>query len=445
MENGDRTNGSLPDDSNAHTASGERMEGAQTPLGCHFSSGRRSSFTEADVQRNPFPLVDDLLGSDAPIVIDPVSGFYVASRWADLDYINGRPDLFSSEIDFIFFRKESPLWPEMKRRYEERGFLPMHTLVTADPPVHTRYRALVDRVFTARNVSRLEPRITEIVDGLINQFIARGHAELVSELANQIPLIVIAEQMGIRQQDQSKLKYYGDLSLERLNPNIVPERELAIVDELVEFQRFVHDRAEEYRVAPGDTLFSRLVHTEIDGEPMSARALVNLVHILLIAGHETTAAGIASAIYLLLARPDIRATLESDSTLIPNFVEEALRIHPPILQQYRVVMEETELHGVRLPKGSMLLTSQVCANYDPGKWSDPKQVDLARRGVKQHFSFGRGIHYCVGNVLARSEMRIAIERLLKRLPALQLDPDKPAPEWASRFHTHSLLSINVRF
>jgi cytochrome P450 len=412
---------------------------------CPFAAKDPISFAQPDVQRNPMPLVRKLLAADAPITLDPITGFYVAARWQDIDYIYSRPDLFSSRSDFIFWRPDSPLWKEMERHYRERGYLPMHTLVTADPPDHTVHRKLVDRVFTVGAVRNLVPRMTEIADALIDSMIVDGKADLFPRYAVEIPLTMIAEQMGVPKSDRRLLKRWGDVSLERLNPNVTPERELEIVDELIAMQQYIVSRAEALRQAPDGTLFSAMVHSEIDGARIEPRVLVNLMHQLLVGGHETTTSAIASAIFLMLSDPDLHARLAADHTLIPNFVEEALRQHPPVLAGYRVVLKDTEVGGVLLPKGAMLFAGHVCANFDEAKFTDPDVIDPQRRHIRQHMTFGRGIHYCIGNVLARSEISVALERLLTRAPKLHLDPNVPPPQWKLAFHTHVLDSLNVVF
>ena len=197
--------------------------------------------------------------------------------------------------------------------------------------------------------------------------------------------------------------------------------------------------------APDGTLFSDLVHAEVDGERLTPRTLVSIMQQLLVAGHETTTSALTTAIMLLLEHADVRAKLAADSAAIANFVEELLRLHPPVLQSYRIVREDTTVHGIMLPKGAMLLISQICGNYDPAKWDQPAQLDQQRPNARNHLAFGRGIHYCIGNILARTEVCIVVERLLARMPTLRYDPDQPRPQWAPGFHTHLLDQLWARW
>jgi cytochrome P450 len=405
---------------------------------CPFHAPSAQSFTQPQAQRDPFPLVDQLLRAEQPITQDPITGMYVVSRWADADYIFSRPEQFSSKIDFMLFRDNSPLWPEMKRIYEEEGWLPQHTLVTNDDPDHARLRKLVDRIFTAKKVRELEPGITAIVDQVIDELVPERGANLVPRLSVTVPLNVISWQLGIAPEERHLLKEWGDITIERFDPLIDPQRELAITRRTVFMQQYVMNKARQLQAAPDGTLFSDIVHAEVDGERLPPRTLIAIMQQLLVAGHETTTSALSTAIMLLLDNPDVRARLAAEPALIANFVEEVLRLHPPVLQSYRIVREDTDVHGVKLPQGAMILISQICGNYDPAKWEQPAALDLSRANVRSHLAFGRGKHYCIGNILARTEIRIVIERLLARMPQLRFDPDQPRPQWALCFHTHLL-------
>ena len=201
---------------------------------CPFPDAVARSFTEPQAQRDPFPLVEALLRAEQPITRDPLSGMYVVSRWADADYVFSHPELFSSKSDFMLYREDSPLWPEMKRIYEEEGWLPQHTLVTNDDADHARLRKRVDRVFTAKKVRDLEPGISAIVDAILDELIPHGSANLLPRLCVAVPLNVISWQLGIPPGERHLLKEWGDITIERFNPLIAPERELAIVKRTVQ-------------------------------------------------------------------------------------------------------------------------------------------------------------------------------------------------------------------
>lgn len=402
------------------------------------------SFAQPDVQRCPFPLMAKLR-STAPVYRDPITNFLVISRYDDIVYVSQHPELFSNTTSVILDRKDSPVAAEVAKRYAERGFLPMHTLVTNDPPSHTRYRALVDKVFTATFVRDLEPHIAELCNELIDDFIERGKVELLREFAVKLPMYLITGQLGMPRQDWERFKHWSDISIEMINPTLAPERELEITDELIEMQQYIWRRAEEYRAAPAATLLSKLVHVELDGERLNPRELLGIMHQLLVAGNETTTNAIATGVWMLLENPALRAQLVAEPALIANFVEEVLRLHAPSPHLYRQVLQDTEIAGVKIAKDEVLMLSYLAGNHDESKFSCPDAIDLKRPNARQHLAFGRGIHFCIGNQLARAEMRVAFERLLARLPKLALDPAQPPPQFAAIYHVRGLERLDVVF
>ena len=237
----------------------------------------------------------------------------------------------------------------------------------------------------------------------------------------------------------------SDISIEMINPTLAPERELEITDDLIEMQQYIRQRAEAYRLQPADTLLSKLVHVELDGERLNPRELISIMHQLLVAGNETTTNAIGTGIWMLLEHQEVRAQLETEPTLMANFVEEVLRLHAPSPHLYRQVLADTEIGGVPIAKNSVLILSYLAANHDEHKFSCPEDIDLKRPNARQHMAFGRGIHFCIGNQLARAEMRVAFARLLARLPRLALDPEQPLPRFATIYHTRGLENLHTVF
>ncbi|HEX5805941.1 MAG TPA: cytochrome P450 [Macromonas sp.] len=402
------------------------------------------SFTDPAVQRCPYHVLDRLR-EEQPVYRDPVTGFYVLTRYDDMVHVNQHPELFSNTTTVILDRKHSPVAQEVACRYQDKGFLPMHTLVTNDPPSHTQYRSLVDRVFSAPFVKQLEGRITELADQLIDSFADRKQVDLMTEFAIKLPMYMISEQLGVSKEDWRRFKHWSDISLEQINPVLDPQRELAITDELIHMQQYLWARGEHYMKTPADTLLSRLVNTELEGRRLNAREYIAIAHQLLVAGNETTTSGIASGVLMLLQNPAVLQRLLAEPALVPNFVEEVLRLHAPSPNQYRQVKETCAINGVTLPKDSVVMVNYLSANRDPAKFDHPEQIDLDRANGRQHMAFGRGIHFCIGNQLARAEMRIAFERLLARLPQMKLDPAWPEPGYAPLYHVHALDQLHVVF
>ena len=401
-----------------------------------------SSFAEASVQRCPFPLIARLQ-QEAPVYRDPITGFYVISRYDDIVYVGQHPELFSNTTSVIIDRKDSLAAAEVARRYAEHGFLPMHTLVTNDPPSHTRYRSLIDKVFTSTFVRELEPGILALIDELIDQLPCATSFDLIPAFCIRLPMYVIAGQLGVAREDWPRFKEWSDLTIEGINPTLSPERELQITDRIIEMQQYLWKRAQEFRDAPQPVLLSRLVNADLDGRRLEPRELIAIAHQLLVAGNETTTGALATGTWMFLRDVGLRARLQTEPDAITAFVEEVVRMHSPSPHLYRQVIHDTEIAGTPIAKGSVLMLSYLAGNHDPSKFPRPNVVDLDRPNARQHLGFGRGIHFCIGNQLARTELRIAFRRLLERLPGLRLDPEKPEPRFAAIYHTHGLERLDV--
>jgi cytochrome P450 len=402
------------------------------------------SLATAEVQTCPFPFLDRLL-AEAPVYKDPLTGMYVVTRYEDIGQVSNNPALYSNKTTVVIGRHDSPVAAEVARRYAERGFPEMHTLVTNDPPEHTSYRALVEKAFTPSYVKSLEPYIEALVDELIDGILPAGKANLLPEFAIKVPMYIIADQLGVDRADYDSFKLWSDMTVERNNPLLDPDRELEITDHLIEMQQYLYKRAVEYRSNPTENLLSRLVHAEIDGEKLSDPALIAVAHQLLVAGNETTTTGIVTALWLLLTRPDLRHEIEADYSRVPSFVEEVLRAHAPIPHMWRVATADSTIGDVEIPEGAVLMLSYLAGNRDPAQWACPQDIQINRPGVRNHLAFGRGIHFCIGNQLGRGEMRIAIRRILERLPGLRLSSSHPAPQFIPHFAIHALDHLRVEF
>jgi cytochrome P450 len=402
------------------------------------------SLAMPDIQRCPFPFLDRLL-AESPVYKDPLTNMYIVTRYEDIGHISARPDLYSNKTTVVVGRHDSPVAEEVARRFAERGFPEMHTLVTNDPPEHGGYRALVEKAFTPSYVKELEPYIEALVDELIDGMLPQGRANLLPEFAIKVPMYIIADQLGVDRADYDRFKLWSDVTVERNNPLLDPDRELEITEHLIDMQNYLHARAVAYRETPTDNLLSRLVHAEIDGQTLSDPALIAIAHQLLVAGNETTTTGITTAMWLLLTRPDLRATIEADPGRIPGFIEEVLRSHSPVPHMWRVALQDSRIGNVDIPKGAVLMLSYLAGNRDPAQWSCPADFEPGRKGGRNHLAFGRGIHFCIGNQLARGEMRIAIRRLLERLPTMRLSSDHPAPQFIPHFAIHALDHLHIVF
>ncbi|HEU5471988.1 MAG TPA: cytochrome P450 [Actinophytocola sp.] len=298
-----------------------------------------------------------------------------------------------------------------------------------DPPEQTRYRKLISRAFTPKVVAGLAPRITAITAGLIDAMRGRDRVDLVPDLAYPLPVIVIAELLGIPAGDHELFMAHSTTVIEQMNglSFLDAEAEADVGHALEQFLPmldYLRAQIAERRAHPRDDLLSRLILAEEDGQRLSDNEIVNLTNILLGAGHITTTMLIGNAMTCLDANPDQLAQLRCDRTLVPGALDEALRTLSPSAGVSRRNTTAVELSGVRLPPEQMILPWIAAANRDPRTFTDPDTFDI-RRTPNPHLSFGHGVHFCIGSHLARLEARIAINALLDAFPTLRTDPTDP--------------------
>ncbi len=403
------------------------------------------SFTEEAVQRCPFPLIEKLHAGD-PVYRDPKTGYYVITSYDDIAFANDHPEIFSNQTTVTFGGgADKPGYAEVQRLYDTHGWRRVHTLVTADPPVHTRNRAIIDKIFTPSFVRSLEPYMTSLCDELIDQFINDGATDLYRNYCIKIPMFIIADQLGVPRDKWEMFKRWSDSAIALSNPSLSKEEWIRLVKINIEMQQYLAERQAQYKAEPTNNLLSMLANVDLDGEQLTTQEFVSLGHQLLVAGNETTTGAIARCVELLIRHPEIMQSLRADISGLPLFIEESLRVHSPSPHVYRVVMQDVEISGMTIPAGSVVMISYMAGNYDPKKFECPAQFDSDRKGVRTHLAFGRGIHHCIGNLLARSELKISLTRLLDRLDNIRFDPAFPEPRNAAIFHIHQLEDLHIAF
>ncbi len=289
-------------------------------------------------------------------------------------------------------------------------------ILAMDEPEHYRHRALVSAAFRQRALARWEESlIRQVVNDLIDQFVDRGRANLVTEFTFPFPTKVIAGVLGLPTEDYRRFQQWA-VGIITAHGN--PERGVRCSRELGEYLAGI---IEDRRRHPRDDLISDLVAAEFDGERLDEEEMFSFLRLLLPAGVETTYRSSGNLLFLLMTHPDQLDAVRNDRSLLPQAIEEALRFEPPLLITSRVACRDTELSGVAIPAGSMLTPVLGSANRDPDAYDDAEQFDIFRN-PKQHTSFGTGPHMCLGMHLARMETRVAINALFDRLPNLRLEP-----------------------
>lgn len=311
-------------------------------------------------------------------------------------------------------------------------------LLTADPPQHTRLRALVSRAFTARRVEELRPRIQRITDDLLDAMLPRGRADLVDSLAHPLPITVICELLGVPEIDRAEFRA---LSTEA----VAPTSGAGEYDAFVRLAEYLTELIEDKRAAgPGGDLLGDLVRTTAeDGDRLSPGELRGMAFVLLVAGHETTVNLITNAVHALLGHPGQLAALRADMTLLDGAVEETLRYEGPVENAtFRFAAEPLEIAGTHVDRGEGVMVGLTAADRDGVRYPAPDRFDI-RRETRGHLAFGHGPHYCLGASLARLEARTALRSLLDRAPGLALDG--PPGEWLPGMLMRGMRSLPVRW
>ena len=298
------------------------------------------------------------------------------------------------------------------------------SMLTLDPPDHTRIRKLATHAFMHKYISSLEPRIERIVSACLDRIGNEPSFDVIDVLAKPLPAIVIAEMMGLPQADHDQFQAWSEEVIEgtfTTDPELI---EQSIVSNKALIDYFV-GIIEERRGEPGDDLIGQLIAAEEEGDKLNAQELYNTCLLLLVAGHETTTRLIGNGLYWLLKNPDQLQILRDDPEKIPHAVEEMLRYEPPVIATQRYALVDMEFHGKQLKKGDQLFIGFAAANRDPAANDEPDRFDITRTNINQ-ISFGYGIHLCIGASLARLEGKVAFTRLLERFPNIEFGQQ---PAW----------------
>ena len=343
---------------------------------------------------DPFPIWDEMRKRCPIAHTDRFMGVYFPSRYADVRAVAYDTEHFSSRR--IIVRETPP----------PRILAPP---ITSDPPEHRPARMVLLPPFTPDAMKKLEPRARALAHELIDKFIARGSADAAVEYAQEIPVRLIAHMLGLPERDGDLYRKWIKMILEDGITDVSIAVEAA--GEMTHyFMGYVQERTEK----PGDDLISYLLKARVNGGPLMPENVIGSLRLLLIAGIDTTWSGIGSCIWHLATHPEDRRRLVSEPQLMPTAIEEFLRAYAPVTMA-REVAKETQINGCTFKVGQMVLLSFPAANRDPEMFSDADKVIIDRK-ENRHAAFGLGIHRCVGSNLARMEMTVAVEELLKRIP-----------------------------
>ncbi len=346
--------------------------------------------------------------ANAPVYRDPVGGIWGVTLHEDIMHVSKHPELFCSG-------KSS--------RPEEGSWIP--SMINLDDPGHKRRRNLVNRGFTPRRVADHEKTIREIVTGLIDEVAPSGRCEFVRDLAAPLPMAIIGGLLGVAREDWDTLLQWSEDMLLGSNANASEEVRMGAVKAGAAYAHYAMEVIAERRKRPRDDLMGVLVAAEIDGERLSDEELIQESLLILVGGDETTRHVISGGMKALIEHPEQRQKLIDDPSLIPTAVEEMLRWVTPIKNMNRTATRDVELRGEKICEGDKVLMLYESGNRDERAFESPECFDV-ERSPNDHVAFGGyGTHFCLGAPLARLELRVMFEELLRRLPDAELSGDTP--------------------
>ena len=299
--------------------------------------------------------------------------------------------------------------------------------VQMDPPQHRKLRTLVSQAFTPRVVAGLEPRIAELTTQLLDQVGERF--DLIDALAYPLPVVVIAELLGIPPSDRGLFREWADVLLgQEVDPDqavaeVSEQAVMAVAPTMRQMNAYFLDYIRSRRANPGTDLTSKLVQAEVDGERLVDEEIVGFVGLLLIAGHITTTATLGNSLVSFQDNPEAAAEVRADPMLLPAAIEEVLRVRTPFPRLGRIAKVDTEVGGVVIPAGQIVVPWLAAANRDQRVFTEPDRFDIHRK-PNPHLSFGHGIHFCLGAPLARLEARVAMRLLLQRYRDIDVASDE---------------------
>jgi len=401
-------------------------------------SGRTLSLyhlLDPEVLADPYPLFHQLRTED-PVHWDPFLHAWVVTRYKDVvtvlhDYSAERTPT-PEQLAEMGLASLNPIAEIMVKQ-----------MLFLDPPAHARLRGLASQAFTPQRVEVLRSHIREITDRLLDKVQAKGHMDVIADLAEPLPCIVTAEMLGVPVDDYQQLKAWSQDFAEMLgNFQHNAERAPRILASVLEMADYFRSAMREQRLDPRDGLVSSLMNAEIQGDRLSEEEVIANCIVTMVGGQETTTNLIGNGVLALLRNPDQLETLRCNFSLIPSAVEELLRYESPSQHTARLAPEDTILGGRRIRKRQAVIAVMAAGNRDPERFPDPDRLDITRAD-NRHLAFGWAAHFCFGAALARIEGQVAFELMLRRLPHWVLEPTRLV--WRSNLGLRGLTSLPLHF
>lgn len=387
---------------------------------------------------DPYPIYEQLR-NEAPVHFSESYNFWLITTYHEINLIlrNQKASAGPRRNRALFSNMSPEEHEKVKALYESLGLWALFN----DPPIHTRRRALINKVFTPAIVEKLRPMIEAIAEELVQNVAEQSSPDLIKELAYPLPVLVIGEMLGFPKEDRSLLKEWSDDIALFIGTLKRPYELASIADKsMQDLGLYIADILRERRKKLGNDILSHLIQAEDNGQKLTDDEIIATSSMLLFAGHETTTNLIGNGILALLLDEERMAELQTCPALIPNAVEEFLRYDSPVQILGRITDEPLEVGEKRIPKDSLVLNIIASGNRDPKAFQNPDTLNF-HRGENRHLAFGQGIHFCVGASLARLEGQIAFKTLLNRFPKLH-QVGGPL-EWNANHGFRGLKSLKV--
>jgi cytochrome P450 len=395
-----------------------------------------------EITRDPYPFFARLR-EESPVHWSEEHRAFLLTRYDDVVAAFNDPALSSDRVRPLLAKMPPKRRAAVGPVFEMMG----EWMVVSDPPAHTRLRRLATVAFHPKKFVAMEERIRVLVDRYIDDYVASGQEDLIANLSFPLPATVICELIGAPVEDAERVKVWSEeLALVAFGAggDAREERHQRATRGLEEMLAYFGELLEYRRAHPGgDDMVSSLLEGE-SGETLTDEEMKGMCALMIFAGHETTMNTIAATVYQLLRHPDQLALLRRDGKMAGKAVEEGLRTEGAIKVLQRWVVADTAVRGVPIPAGSRVFLVLGAANRDPSKFERPDEYDITR-GPNPHIAFGKGVHTCIGAMLARIEMRIAVGRLFERLPNLRLADEAFVPEWNPSVASRSMRELPLRY
>ncbi len=388
--------------------------------------------------------------SHDPVHYDAKLGMYLISRYEDILAIQQDPLTFS--VNKGYHSQQAAGFQEEFQEILKRdggGYFP--DAIMSDPPYHTRVRKLMESAFTAHRVKALEPRIEKVVVDLIESMADKGAADAIHDFSVPLTIRIICEQLGLDWDMKDRIQRWSIAVTAQIGRMQNREEMIGHAREICDLQHYLIGKMMERQAAPREDMISDIVHAkEGDGEGsvLTFEEAVSLVRALLIAGNETTATALGNLFYILATQPEIAELLRTsvdDDRLLNRFVEELLRIEPPVRGLSRMTTKDVTLGGVPLPAGAHLLLMYASANDQEDVFPCPRSFDINRPNIGRHVSFGGGVHRCVGLALARMEIKVAAREIVRRIDAIRLAIPEDEITYLPTVATQSIARLPITF